>query len=183
MAIDRLYTNENHLKCEKQWRNPHKRKSFFYLFRSKTHNLQNIKFIKLGRKDSNLRISVPKTAALPLGDVPKFTQEFTLKKEIVCCFQKVLTWSIFSKKAKSGLIHKIPFWKKKINFFSKKENKIFKICLLNFLKLFTSKKNHFLKKELFHKLFCFLKIERKKRLQKTFFEVCTEIFSPSFSIF
>lgn len=47
----------------------------------KTHNLQTLKFFQLGRKDSNLRVSVPKTAALPLGDVPKFTQEFTLKKE------------------------------------------------------------------------------------------------------
>lgn len=55
-------------------------------------NLGQKKFFSfLGRKDSNLRVSVPKTAALPLGDVPKFTQEFTLKKEIVCCFQKVLT--------------------------------------------------------------------------------------------
>lgn len=60
--------------------------------REKTHNLQKILFIlKLGRKDSNLRVSVPKTAALPLGDVPNFTQELTLKKEKVCCFHMVLT--------------------------------------------------------------------------------------------
>ena len=31
-----------------------------------------IKNIKLGQKDSNLRMSVPKTEALPLGDVPFF---------------------------------------------------------------------------------------------------------------
>jgi hypothetical protein len=37
---------------------------------------------KLGWKDSNLRMAVPKTAALPLGDTPSMTEAHLLSVEV-----------------------------------------------------------------------------------------------------
>lgn len=40
-------------------------------------SLHHAHTLDLGRKDSNLRMAVPKTAALPLGHVPRRTHPFS----------------------------------------------------------------------------------------------------------
>ncbi len=107
-------------------------------------NLKKTHLHKLGRKDSNLRISVPKTAALPLGDVP-FHPKIFLKKKSVCCFLKNSDMIFFLFKQTFGLkkiYHFFLFSSTLKAFFllkkRKRQNSSFDAFFINFFIFFVS---------------------------------------------
>lgn len=96
----------------------------FLIFYSPTKKLDQHIFFSffilstLGRKDSNLRMSVPKTDALPLGDAPfKWGPEAFSKKIKWVLLHKVLTRFFWLFLKNFGLKTNITIFKKKIKYF------------------------------------------------------------------